>query len=61
MTKNLDVLGFELTQAIMVLEKNNIGFIVKESFGKEKLKGVKRVIGQKIIADNKIELIISCF
>ncbi|QUH26316.1 hypothetical protein [Serpentinicella alkaliphila] len=61
MTKNLDVLGFELTEAIMILEKNNIGFIVKESFGKEKLEGVKRVIGQKIIADNKIELIISCF
>lgn len=62
MIKHPDVLGFELTEAILILDNNNIEYSIYESIGKEKLeKGIKRVIGQKSLSDNEIELIISYF
>lgn len=62
MSKHPDVLGFELTEATLLLDKSNIGFIIIESIGKEKIeKGTKRVISQKYISDNEAELIISYF
>lgn len=62
MKKQPDVLGFELDEAILLLNTYDIQARVKESLGKEKIeKGIKRVISQKYISDQEVELIISYF
>lgn len=62
MVKHIDVLGFELSEATKILNDYNVGFIIKESIGKDKIEqGTKRVIRQKFISDNEIELTISYF
>jgi len=57
-----DLVGYPINEAIKVLEDNNLEVTIIESYGKTKVQTEDaRVIRQRSISDNQIELIISFF
>ncbi|MDR5658232.1 hypothetical protein RH915_01885 [Serpentinicella sp. ANB-PHB4] len=63
MQKSVDVLGFELNDALFILNELNMQYTVNETYGKDakKMDGIKRVVGQRNISLNEVEIIISYF
>lgn len=57
-----DVIGYELENALHMLDEYNFEIIVKETFGKEDIRlGEARVVRQKIYENNILQLVIAYF
>ena len=61
MSKNIDVLGFELEHALEKIRQQNLKASIIETRGNGDSNGLKRVIGQRQITSDMYEIIISYF
>lgn len=62
MNQIIDILGLKTEDAVNLLRDQGFSIIVKESYGKNTVKtNNSRVIRQRLVAKNEIELIISFF